>query len=76
MFLQGTSTSGGNETYMSTVLIVEDSIAQREMITDPPKSKWLVSHSCFGWTGGTTDNSKYLSRFSRLRYRHAPNEWL
>ncbi len=49
MFLHGTSTSGGNETFMSTVLIVEDSIAQREMITDLLKASGLsVTHASDG----------------------------
>ena len=47
--LVGTSTSGGNETFMSTVLIVEDSIAQREMITDLLKASGLsVTHASDG----------------------------
>ena len=73
----GTSTYKEVEAgYMSTVLIVEDSIAQREMITDLLKASGMkVTHAADGVEALEAILSEPPDERG-FRYCHAQDEWL
>ena len=61
---------------MSTVLVVEDSVAQREMIEDLLKGSGLTVTAVGGGAEALKGHPRASSRFSSARYCDARYEWL